>query len=294
MWNEYGGVYARGLETYGNAYGDQMLRYWVRSFFQRATALFTFENLPASWDVDAFKYGLYRRGFLVGFESKKYGLVIVPATVSGFGLQFQPTHALINTPYFNFTRPLRLGVEAEAIKLTPDFLGIWDIITKYADEMRHMDLAVRLSATNARFAYAMAATDDKSARSLKAIAQKLNNGEPAIVYDAKIKQTGDTDNTTMPWHQFDRDLKQNFILPELIQARRDIIDDFYREMGVQTPNDKRERMIVTEAQDDKAQTFIRRDVWKNSLEDSLLRFNALFDTDIRVQANEPEVIDYAV
>lgn len=294
MWNDYGGIYAKGLETYGNAYGDQMLRYWTRSFFQRSTALFTFENLPANWDVDAFKYGLYRRGFLAGFQSKKYGLVIVPATVAGFGLQFQPTHAIINTPYFNFDRPLRIGVECEIIKLTPDYNGIWDIISKYADEMRNMDLAIRLSTINARFAYAMAATDDKSARSMKAIAQKLANGEPAIVYDAKIKRTGDMDSTAMPWQQFDRDLKQNFILPELIEARRDIIDDFYKELGVNTPDDKRERMITTEVQDDKAQTFIRREVWKNSLEDSLLRFNALLGTDIRVQANEPEVVYNAI
>ena len=43
MWVDYGGMYARGLsDKYGNAYPDQMLRYWTRSFFQRATALFTF------------------------------------------------------------------------------------------------------------------------------------------------------------------------------------------------------------------------------------------------------------
>ena len=288
MWVDYGGMYARGLNNFGNAYPDQMMSYWTRSFFQRATALFTFEDLPAGWDVDAFKYGLYRRGFLVGFESKKYGLVIVPATVAGFGLQFQPTHAMINTPYFNFTRPLRLGVECEAIKLTPDYTGIWDIITKYADEMRHLDTAIRQSSINARMAYAMVATDDKSARSLKAIAKKLANGEPAIVYDAKIKQAGNVEADRMPWQQFDRDLKQNFILPELIEARRAIVDDFYKEIGVRIPDDKRERMITSEVNADEAQTFIRRDVWANSLKDSLLKFNAMFGTDIKVKANEPE------
>lgn len=288
MWNEYGGIYSRGLDNYGNSYSDQMMAYWTRSFFQRATALFTFEGLPAGWDVDAFKYGLYRRGFLVGFESKKYGLVIVPATVAGYGLQFQPTHALINTPYFQFNRPLRLGVECEAIKLTPDFRGIWDIITKYADEMRHMDLAIRLSSINARFAYALAATDDKSARSLKAVMQKLSNGEPGIVYDAKLKHTGDTDNQTMPWQQFDRDLKQNFILPELTEVRRGIVQDFYREIGVKLPNDKRERMLTSEVSADQAETFIRRDVWESSLRESILKFNAMYDTKITVKANEPK------
>lgn len=294
MWFDYGGIYNRGLDNYGNSYPEQMLAYWTRSFFQRTTALFTFENLPTSWDVDAFKYGLYKRGFLVGFESKKYGLVIVPATVAGFGLQYEPTHALINTPYFRFDRPLRIGVECEVIKLTPDFTGIWDIITKYADEMRHIDIAIRQSSINARMAYAMVATDDKSARSLKAIAEKLKNGEPSIVYDAKLKNAGNAEGDRMPWQQFDRDLKQNFIMPELLEARRVVLDDFYREIGVRVPDDKRERLITSEINADEAQTFIRRDVWLNSLQDSLLKFNAFCDTNISVKANEPEVVYNAV
>ncbi len=292
MWNNYGGMYETAPDMFGNAYPDQMMIYWTRSFFQRATALFTFEGLPATWDADAFKYGLYRRGFLVGFESKKYGKVIVPATVAGYGLQYQPTHAVINTPYFNFTRPLRFGVECEAIKLTPDYRGIWDIIIKYADEMKNLDLAIRMSLVNARFAYAMTATDDKSAKALRAIAEKLANGEPAIVYDAKLKTRGqDPSMDKMPWQQFDRDLKQNFILPELTEARREILQDFYREIGVRIPDDKRERMLTNEVNAQEAQTFIRRDVWRQSLEESLLRFNAFMDTEITVKANEPEEVD---
>ena len=92
----------------------------------------------------------------------------------------------------------------------------------------------------------------------------------------------------MPWQQFDRDLKQNFILPELIEARRAIVDDFYKEIGVRIPDDKRERMITSEVSADEAQTFIRRDVWANSLKDSLMKFNAMYGTDIKVKANEPK------
>lgn len=288
MWNLYGGMYDYAPDTFGNSYPDQMLAYWTRSFFQRATALFTFDGLPAEWDADAFKYGLYKRGFLIGFESKKYGKVIVPATVAGYGLQYQPTHALINTPYFRFERPLRMGVECEAIKLTPDYRGIWDIIIKYADEMRQLDLAIRLGAKNARFTYAMTAKDDKSARALRAISQKLENGETAIIVDEKLKTRGtDPNSDVLPWQQFDRDLKQNFIVPELQEARRDTIDDFYREIGVRIPDDKRERMITDEVNAGEAQTFIRRDVWYKSLTESLLRFNAFMDTNITVKANEP-------
>ena len=76
-------------------------------------------------------------------------------------------------------------------------------------------------------------------------------------------------------------------LPELQQARRDTIDDFYREIGVRIPDDKRERMITDEVNAGEEQTFIRRDVWYKSLTESLLRFNAFMDTDITVKANEP-------
>lgn len=292
MYYNYGGIYERNIGNYGNKYPDQMMAYWTRSFFQRATALFEFHNLPFTWDVDAFKYGLYRRGFLVGFESKKYGKVIQPATVTGFGLQYQPTHAIINTPYFQFNRPLQLGVECEAIKLTPDYTGIWDIIIKYADEMRNIDLAIRMSTINARFAYAMAATDDKSAKTLRAIAERLANGEPAIVYDAKMRPTDDKES--MPWQQFDRNLAQNFILPELIEARRKIIQDFYSELGVRITNDKRERLIESEVEANESETFIRRQVWANSLQDSLLKFNDLLGTEISVTVAEPEGVSLNV
>ena len=134
----------------------------------------------------------------------------------------------------------------------------------------------------------MTAKDDKSARALRAISQKLENGETAIIVDEKLKARGtDPNSEVLPWQQFDRDLKQNFIVPELQQARRDTIDDFYREIGVRIPDDKRERMITDEVNAGEAQTFIRRDVWYKSLTESLLRFNAFMDTDITVKANEP-------
>ena len=83
-------------------------------------------------------------------------------------------------------------------------------------------------------------------------------------------------------------------VPELQEARRDTIEDFYREIGVRIPDDKRERMITDEVNAGEAQTFIRRDVWYKSLTESLKRFNAFMDTDIAVKANEPirEGVDY--
>lgn len=292
----YGGVY----DQYGNwcagklGYSTKTLNYWQRSLFQRCKALFKFSGLPEGapkqiqWDMDAFLYGLFRSGFLTVFDTKTYGLVVQPGTPTGVGLQYEPTGVQITSPYFNFTRPLEIGRECELIKLTPDFTGIWDLIDKYADELRLNDISIRQSEVNARFAYAMAATDDKTAKTLKAVKEQLENGEPAIVYDAKLNRNFGTESEETPWMQFDRNLKNNFILPELLQARRTILTDFYRELGVESTNDKRERQNVMETAANQAEVFNRRQVWELSLQASLDRVNRMFGTNITFEYNMPK------
>lgn len=291
----YGGQYDSGWCLASPSYSSMSQNYWERSLFQRCKALITFTGLPTrkpgqvEWDMNAFLYGLFRRGFLTVFRSRKYGFVVQPATPEGIGLQFEPTGMIVATPYFSFDRPLRIGVECENIMLTPDYTGIWDIISKYAEELKYNDVAIRLSAINARFAYAIAVADDKSAATVKAIMEKLENGEPGITYHAKLKENLMLAEGEAPWTQFDRDLKKNFIYPELLQARRTILTDFYRELGVQSSPDKKERMVQVEAEAYQAETFNRRQVWELSLRDSIDRVNRLTGLSINFKWNEMEV-----
>ena len=63
FYNGYGGCFP--------TFNTSMMAYWERSLFQRMTTLFKIEGLPDGWDKDAFKYGLFRMGFLPVFLSKK-------------------------------------------------------------------------------------------------------------------------------------------------------------------------------------------------------------------------------
>lgn len=295
----YGGAYDQygGYCTSSLSYNTFSQQYWERSLFQRCKALFDFTGLPegapgqVQWDNDAFLWGLFKLGFMTVFDTKTYGLVVQPGTPTGYGLQYQPTGIQVQTPYFAFTRPLLIGRECELIKLTPDYTGIWDIITKYAEELKFNDVAIRLSQINARFAYAVAATDEKSARTIKAILQRLANGEEGVVYDAKLNRNFGQDNESAPWMQFDRDLKKNFIYPDLLEARRTILTDFYRELGVQSASDKRERQNLPETMAFQAETFNRRQVWELSLRKSIDRVNRMFGTKIDFKFNEPSGLE---
>ena len=283
-----------------NSFSTDTLNYWERSFFQRCRSIIEFDGLPEAgagqigWDYDAFMYQLFRMGYAVVFRSKKYGMVVQPGTPTGYGLQYQPRGMNITTQFFNFGRPLEIGTECGVIKLTPDYRGIWDIITKYAVEMQHAEVAIRQSALNARFAYGAFAKDDKQKRSLELLFQRLANGEPGIIVNTELKRPMDAKSTDggayeLPIMQIDRDLSKNFILPELMEFRRTILMDFYRELGIKVQPDKKERLNVNESQSADAETFNRREVWRICLEKSLDEVNRMYGTDITFKINQPDM-----
>ena len=286
--------------TFQKSFSTDALNYWERSFFQRCRSIIEFDGLPEAgagqigWDYDAFMYQLFRMGYAVVFRSKKYGMVVQPGTPTGYGLQYQPRGMNITTQFFNFGRPLEIGTECGVIKLTPDYRGIWDIITKYAVEMQHAEVAIRQSALNSRFAYGAFAKDDNQKRSLELLFQRLANGEPGIIVNTELKRPMDAKSTDggayeLPIMQIDRDLSKNFILPELMEFRRTILMDFYRELGIKVQPDKKERLNVNESQSADAETFNRREVWRICLEKSLDEVNRMYGTNITFKINQPDM-----
>lgn len=300
MYSLYQGMYDRCFSPFTPSFSSESLSYWERSLFQRLCVMFEIEGEPEAganqvqWDMDSLYYGLFRIGFLALFRSNTYGAVFQPATPAGIGIFYQPTGMTVNTPYFQIDRPLVIGAECEVLKLTPDYMGVWDIVGKYAKELQNMDVAIRQSAINARFAYAIAAPDRKTAESAAAMMERLENGDTAVVYDTRMKQNIEDGTYQVPWQQFDRDLKQNFILPDLLECRRTMLEDFYREIGVKTTQKKRERQITQEQEAQDEATFNRRSVWNRCLDQSIERVNDLLGLHLRVKYNEPEEVERRV
>lgn len=292
MYSLYNGMYDRGCGCIQPTFSAASLGYWERSFFQRATALFEFSGFPEpgpkqyKWDQDAFLYGLFRLGYLCCFRSKTYGILPQPATPYGIGLQFQPTGMIVSTPYFQFDRALIIGQECVVLKLTPDYQGIWDLITKCAGEMMNLDIAIRQASLNSRFAYAIAAPDEKSARSAEAILEKLANGDPGVAYDPKMWKDLNTGEYKVPWQLFDRELGKNYILDKLIEARRMLLSDFYKEIGVRMTTGKKERQVASEQEAIDAESYNRLSVWDMVITRSVEDYNEFFGENLTVKVNE--------
>lgn len=278
---------------YMNNQPNASMDYWENSLMQRLTALIKFEGLPEKspdqygWDEDALKYGLFLIGFLAVFRSKSYGVVPQPATLTGFSLQYQPSHVMVATPYFQFKDPIQIGVDCELLKVTPDYTSLFPIVTKYAAELKEIDTSIRSASRNSRLAYALVAAGDKGARTMKAIREKIINGDDVIIDEKLMRDKKDPKQP--PWFQFDRDLKNNYILGDLLDDRRKTLVDFYREIGVRMVDDKKERMITSEVEAGNAETFIRAEVWIETLKESCDKINKMFGTDIRPIINRPDL-----
>lgn len=296
MLGLYQGVYDRDCGYSRLTFSGQAMEYWERSLFQRLCALFDISGYPqegknqSAWDLDSFYYGLWAMGYFSVFKSRTYGIQFQPSTPAGIGLNFQPTGLTVNTPYFQFPRPLIIGEECVAFKLTPDYRGVWDIVSKYATELTYMDVALRQSELNARFAYAITAPSKQAEATAEAMMERLANGETAIVVDPRMGKVLENGEWKPSWQQFDRDLKQNFILPDLIESRRQLMDDFYREIGIRTSEDKKERVITTEQRAKEAAGYNRRRVWERTMQQSVDRYNEFFGERMSVKWKGDEEI----
>ena len=267
------------------SYNNRAFDFWVRSLFQRAASVIDFE-LPKEWAGpvrDFFLYALFARGYVAIFNSPEFGLSFQPCTLYGRDFYYQPTQAIITNPAIPESLRLDIGRECELLKLTPDYMGVFDIIFYYAEKLATLDNAINVSLINNKLAYLLAAKNKAAGQALKKILDKINAGEPAVVYDTKL--LNDPDDKTVPWQIFDRpNLKTSYITTEQLQDFQTILNSFDSEIGIPTiPYQKKERMVVSEAESRVIDGAARSIVWKETLESSIMQVKKLFPN-IRLNA----------
>ena len=277
--NNAAGLYAPSAI---NAYNNASFAYWERSLFQRACSTLKFK-IPWSGKVfDFFIYCLFRFGYLAVSENDIYGKFFQPCTLSGYDFYYQYTRAIISNP--DYQADLKIGKDCELLKLTPDYMGIWDIISFFAAELSELDNAINMSLVNNKFGFILGARNKTAAQAVKKAFDKINAGEPAVIYDMSLLND-DTDDAE-PWQVWEREnLKDTYFTPEQLQDRMTILNQFDAEIGIPTiPYNKKERMVQSEAESRQYDAVSRVTVWINTLQESIKDINALYpDMDISVK-----------
>lgn len=259
-------------------YNNQAFNFWEKQLFHRWSSVIDL-TLPKEWQGnrrDFLFYCLARYGYVAVSENATYGYFFQPANLKGYDLYYQPTNALITNPVFNESKDLVIGEQCELLRLTPDYQGVFDIITYYAEKLAILDNAINISLINNKFAFVLGAKNKQSSMAIKKMLDKINQGEPAVIYDMKI--TNDPTDKDTPFQFLERsNLKQSYLTTDQLTDFQTILNSFDTEVGIPTvPYQKKERMVTSEADSKVIESSAKAQVWIECLNSSIDKIHELY------------------
>ena len=258
------------------AYNNATYAYWERSLFQRAVSRIR-TRIPANWEGtkrDFLLFCLLKLGYVFVSESDELGYWFNPGTLYGIDFYYQPTEFILANPRANelgLKSRYVLHEEGELLKFMPDYRGIFDIISYYAEKLSALDNAINMSIINNKFAFILAAKNKATAEALRKIMDKINKGEPAVFIDKLL--ANDPNDGETPWQFIElQKLKENYITDKQLIDFQTILNAFDAEIGINTvPYQKAERFVSAEASsrmvDSQARLITAIECLKSSVKD---------------------------
>lgn len=261
-----------------HAHNTGLARYFQRYLLQKALSVFKW-NLPKEWSADYFLYTLYCRGYIAIIETNKFGVIPQGGALYGYDVFYQPTNIIISNPLLRGIIQPRIGTECAVIKLQPDFGGILDIVSYYADMMAICAEAVAVNVMNSKLSYVFSAKNKPQAESYKKMFDGVASGELAVVIDKNL-----FDEEGKPcWQPFNQNVKESYIAADILSDMRKIEAMFDTDIGIPSANtDKKERLITDEVNANNVETASKCEVWLETLKKGLDVANNLFGLTLSV------------
>ena len=276
-----------GAGTYSpssvKSYNNKSFAFWERSLFQRMTSVIDFE-LPEEWTgkvKDFFLYCLFRWGFVCISKNDEFGQFFQPCTMSGYNFYYQPSRCIISNPLYQ--ADLEIGTECQVLKLTPDYMGTWDVVWYFAEKFSTLDNAINMSLINCKYPFFLGAKNKTASAALKKMLDLANKGEPAVIFDMKLNN--DPQDKDIPFQIWDRgNLKNSYLTSDQLQDFQTLMYLFDSEIGIPTePYQKKERMVTDEVQMKQADALARSETWIKTLKSSIDEVKKLYP-EIRLSA----------
>ena len=263
-------------------------RYWFRSLLQKIDSSLIFKGIPEGWSNDFFMLCLWAFGFVGVFETNRKdleqfgpGVVFQPCTVSGYDFYYQPKKFLVANPMYN--AELEIGKKAELLKLTPDFMGVFDIIDYYASKLAEISKGIDVGLINTKMPMILSASNDAQSETLKKIYDKVQAGDPLVVWKDTKADLSEIMPTKEAFEFWNQDFKQTYIVHNLLEDMQLILDSFYTEIGLPVAIEKKERLVTSEADFAAAQSQARISCWVETLNESFTKIEKTFGIKMEVE-----------
>lgn len=260
--------------------------YWFRSLLHKIDSSLVFNNLPVGWNNDYFMLCLWAIGFVAVFPTEredlqKYGpkILFSVCTLADKDFYYQPKKVVISNPYYEAT--LELGKEAELLKITPDFKGVFDIIDHYSTLLAEASKGLMMGLKTAKTPLILSAKNQAQSESLKKVWDKVQKCEELIVWN-NTDDGNEIIPAKDPFESWSNDFTKSYIVHSLLEDMEKILDSFYKEIGLPVANEKKERLITSETEIATAQSQARISCWYETVKECLEKINKQFNLKIGV------------
>lgn len=253
--------------------------FFRRYLVQKAVAAFKW-TLPETWAENYFLYVLYCWGYIAIINTDKFGVIPQQCGLRGYNVMYQPTNALIANPLLKGLLDPEIGTDCVLLRLQPDYGGIMDLVNYYAEQMALAAEAASMNLVNSKLAYVLGAKNKSAAESLKAMYDRVAEGQPAVAIDKQL-----LDDTGKPtWFPVFQNLQQNYITDRILADLRKLECRFLTQIGVPNANtDKKERLITDEVTSNNVETSLLGDLWLQELKKGCKEAREMFGINIDVE-----------
>ena len=271
-FNQENIIGAMGSPSIVHCNNTTLVDYFKRYLYQKAVSTIKC-TIPDYWNRDYLLYTLFARGYIAVVNTNRFGVICQDCGLYGFDIFYAPTHATISNPLLTGILQPRINVQCVVIKLTPDYCGVNDIITYYANKLALAGETVDTNLVNTKLAYIFIASNKGKAETWKTLYDDIASGKPAVVVDKSITR----DDGTLGIEMFNQNLAQTYISGDVLEDMRQIENEFNTIFGIPNANiEKKERLISDEVNANNTETKCRLDFWLESLQDGAERANRMF------------------
>ena len=256
----------------------RLRRYFRKYLFQKAISVFKWD-IPEEWDKDYFLYTLYGMGYIAIIDTDQFGVICQGGALGGYNLYYRPSYIIITNPLLKSSITANLDKDCALIKLQPDYSSIMDIVGYYADQMALASESLGINLLNVKSGTVFGANNKAQAESYKKMYDTLSDGDPAIVIDKTLLD----DQGKPTWFPFTQDIKQSYVVSDILSDMRKIEAMFDTDIGIPNANtDKKERLITDEVNANNIETATRCELWLETLRKGIDKANDKYNLSLSV------------
>lgn len=253
--------------------------YEKRYLYQLIFSRFKF-GLPKDWDLNFFRYWLFSWGSIAVMYTREYGWICAPYSVSQINMYWNPKEIVITNSYLTNPKYGVIGVNSGIIKLFDDYGGLDDLVRHYAVKLAQIDRCIDVNLMNANVTKYFEARNKKHAQEIKDLYAQSTQGEPLVVANESVTKGKQIDTLY-------KDIKTTYIVNDLLQSKRTIINEFLTKIGIANANyDKRERLNTDEVNQNDEETKAMINVIYDNIKEGIAEINSISGLGITVELTE--------